>query len=313
MGLVLVLSVVLAISLRRSVRTVFERAYHALEAEMARRKGAQEALAQQAQELARSNQELEQFASVSSHDLQEPLRKIETFGDLLKNRSAGALDDQGRDYLERIQDAAGRMRDLINDLLTFSRVSSQTQPFVPVDLDHLTREVLSDLEVVIDQSGGRVKIGGLPTIEADRTQMRQLMQNLVGNGLKFHRPGEPPLVRINGRILNGQAHNGSQGRLADHSPLPGLCEITVEDNGIGFDEKYLDRIFTIFQRLHGRSAYRGTGVGLAICRKIVERHSGSIAAKSAPGKGATFTVTLPVKQPKGEEPKWIHKDNQSPS
>jgi light-regulated signal transduction histidine kinase (bacteriophytochrome) len=233
-------------------------------------------------ELARSNRELEQFAYVASHDLQEPLRKVQVFGDRLKARQAQAFDEQGQDYLERMQDAARRMQRMINDLLTFSRVATRAQPFVPVSLRQVARQAVSDLEIQIEQTGGRVEIGDLPTIEADPTQMHQLLENLIGNGLKFHREGVLPLVEITSERIRRQGWE--------------LCQVLVKDNGIGFDEKYLDRLFKPFQRLHGRGEYAGTGIGLAICRRIAERHGGSITAQSAPGEGATFIVTLPVKQ-----------------
>ena len=258
-----------------------------LEAEIAEKRQTEE-------KLGRSNAELEQFAFIATHDLQEPLRKMQSFGDLLASTSSEALNEQAQGYLQRMRDAAGRMRTLINDLLSFSRLSSQVQAYAPVDLRRLTREVLSDLEAQIAESGGRVEVEDLPTIDADPTQMRQLQQNLISNALKFHKPDEPPLVRVRGRIVNGYRAN-----LSDKSTPEDTCEITVEDNGIGFDEKYLDRIFTVFQRLHGRDTYDGTGIGLATCRKIVERHGGSITAKSTPGEGATFIVTLPARQPEG--------------
>jgi PAS domain S-box-containing protein len=246
-------------------------------------KRAEEALARQAQELGRSNAELEQFAYVASHDLQEPLRKIQAFGDRLKAHCNDALDERGNDYLKRMQNAADRLQRLINDLLTFSRVTIRAQPFVPVNLSAVARDVVSDLEVRIERTDGRVEVNGLPTVDADPSQMHQLLQNLIDNGLKFHRPEQPPVVKVHGKLRGNRS------------------QIMVEDNGVGFDEKYLDRIFTIFQRLHGRLEYEGTGVGLAVCRKIAERHSGSITAQSAPGKGTTFIVTLPVKQPRKEE------------
>jgi PAS domain S-box-containing protein len=257
------------------------------EAEAARLAEAQ--VAAVAARLERSNRELQEFASVASHDLQEPLRKIQAFGDRLQARYAEALGEQGRDYLGRMQAAAGRMRTLINDLLNFSRVASKGQPFVAVDLARVTQEVLSDLEGRIQQTGARVEAGDLPTLDADPTQMRQLLQNLIGNAMKFHRAGESPVVRIHGRALPSPP-DGSNGEAAG----PPRCQITVQDDGIGFDEKYLDRIFNVFQRLHGRGVYEGTGMGLAICRKIVERHGGTITAESTPGRGATFVVTLPV-------------------
>ena len=241
-----------------------------------------ERLQQSTLELERSNRELQDFAFVASHDLQEPLRKIQAFGDRLKTKHGAALGADGIDYLARMQGAAHRMHTLINDLLTFSRVTSKAQPFVPVDLGRIATEVLSDLEERIERSGARVETGPLPTLEADPLQMRQLLQNLIANALKFHRPGEAPVVRI----LSEAAKNGGASQV----------RITVADNGIGFDMKYLDRIFTPFQRLHGRSEYEGTGMGLAVCRRIVERHGGILTAESAPGQGTRFLVTLPVRQ-----------------
>ncbi|MBF2063959.1 MAG: PAS domain-containing protein [Calothrix sp. C42_A2020_038] len=235
----------------------------------------------QLQELTRSNEELQQFAFIASHDLQEPLRKIKAFGDRLKTACNDHLSEQGRDYLDRMQNAAQRMQALIEDLLTLSRVTTRAQPFIPVNLSQIVSEVLSDLEVTIQQAGGHIELGDLPTINADPLQMRQLLQNLIGNALKFHRPQEAPVVSIYGEIVTEE--NGVQ-----------MCQFIVQDNGIGFNEKYCDRIFQVFQRLHGRSEYEGTGIGLAICRKIVERHQGSIIAKSQPGQGAKFIVKLPI-------------------
>jgi signal transduction histidine kinase len=237
-------------------------------------------------ELERSNRELQDFAFVASHDLQEPLRKIQAFGDRLKGKHGDTLGPEGIDYLERMQAAARRMHTLINDLLTFSRVTSRAQPFVPVDLGVVAGEVLSDLEVRIQQAGARVETGDLPVIDADPLQMRQLLQNLIGNALKFHRPGDRPEVRISATVDGIDGVSG-----------PAEARITVADNGIGFDMKYLDRIFTPFQRLHGRAEYEGTGMGLAVCRRIVERHGGALTAESAPGQGARFLVRLPIHQP----------------
>jgi PAS domain S-box-containing protein len=257
------------------------------------RKRTEEALARKAAELARSNAELEQFAYVASHDLQEPLRKIQAFGDRLKGKVEAANLQEGRDYLERMQKAAARMQTLINDLLTFSRVISTTQPFVPVDLGAVTKEVLTDLEVRIEQTKAKVEVGTLPSIEADPMQMRQLLQNLIGNALKFQAPNAHPFVKIDAQIVKSPFAGG-----ADDSPDAEVCELSVQDNGIGFDEKYSQKIFAMFQRLHGRNEYEGTGVGLAVCRRITDRHGGSIQAKSKPGEGATFIVTLPVHQTK---------------
>lgn len=244
-----------------------------------------EMLKENNEDLARSNRDLQDFASVAAHDLQEPLRKVQVFGDRLKATCSDTLGEKGLDYLERMQGASSRMQALIEDLLLYSRVTTKAQPFVEVDLNQVVREVISDLEVRIEQLGGRIEVANLPTIDADPTQCRQLMQNLIGNALKFHRDEEPPVVKIRGQFLDGDE-----------------WQITVEDNGIGFDEQYADRIFGIFQRLHGRSEYEGTGVGLAICRKIVERHGGTISTRSAPGEGSTFILTMPARQPKGEDP-----------
>lgn len=229
------------------------------------------------QELARSNRELQEFATVASHDLQEPLRKIRTFGDKLAAK-ADTLDEQGRDYLMRMQSAATRMQRLIEDLLSFSRIAGRPPQPKRVDLATVAREVVADLEARVAETSARLEIGDLPAIQADPMQMRQLLQNLIGNALKFHAPGKAPVVKVTASVR------------AD------TCVLEVADEGIGFDEKYLDRIFAVFQRLHGRGEYEGTGMGLAICRRIAERHGGTIAARSKPGEGATFVVTLPREQ-----------------
>jgi PAS domain S-box-containing protein len=250
------------------------------------RKQAAQALEQKANELARSNAELEQFAFVASHDLQEPLRKIRAFGDRLKMKCAQALPVEGADYLERMQNAAARMQTLIADLLTFSRVISRVESFVPVDLAQVVQGVLGDLEVRIEKAGATVEVGELPVIDGDPTQMRQLLQNLIGNALKFQLPGVKPHVRIAARLVSSPD---------DYGAGESFHELTVQDNGIGFDEKYLDKIFAVFQRLHNRQEYEGTGIGLAVCRRIVDRHGGSITARSKPGAGATFVVQLPAR------------------
>ena len=269
------------------------------------RRQAEESLTQNAAELARSNAELEQFAFVASHDLQEPLRKIQTFGDRLKAKCDAAGLEDGNDYLERMQKAAVRMQTLINDLLTFSRIVSRTEPFVPVDLNVVTREVLGDLEVRIEKTSAVVEVGELPTIEADPLQMRQLLQNLIGNALKFHAAGGTPRIHIQAQWITDSQEYGYTALLSrkpaaglDAAAAPQFCQLTVQDNGIGFDEKHLGRIFAIFQRLHGRHEYEGTGIGLAVCRRIMDRHGGVITARSKPGEGATFFVVLPVRQPR---------------
>jgi len=259
------------------------------------RKRAEETLNRKAAELARSNSELEQFAYVASHDLQEPLRKIQAFGDRLKTKCDAVNLQDGRDYLERMQSAAARMQTLINDLLTFSRVISASQPFVPVDLNVVTKGVLSDLEVRIEQMKATIEISDLPTIEADPLQMRQLLQNLIGNALKFQASGSQPVVKINAKLLKSPFAG-----TPEEDPYAEQCEMTIQDNGIGFDEKYLDKIFAVFQRLHGRNEFEGTGVGLAVCRRITDRHGGTITAKSKPGEGAAFIITVPVRHPNKE-------------
>jgi two-component system, LuxR family, sensor kinase FixL len=251
------------------------------------RRLAEQTLRKQAKELARSNAELEQFAYVASHDLQEPLRKIQAFGDRLKTKCADSLSDDGRDYLGRMQNAAGRMQTLIHDLLALSRVATNPQPFAAVDLHAVAWDVVSDLESRIEQLGGRVEIGALPAVMADRLQMSQLLQNLIGNALKFHKPGHRPVVQVQAEAVPLTLD------AASHATTAPLCRLIVQDNGIGFDAKYQERIFQVFQRLHGRNEYEGSGIGLAICRKIAERHGGSITAQSTPGSGARFIVTLP--------------------
>ncbi len=260
--------------------------------DISERKLAEEKLRVFAAQLERSNAELRDFASVASHDLQEPLRKIQAFADRLRLKCADALDQQGLDYLERMQNAAGRMQTLIQDLLTLSYVTSRAQPFVQVDLGQVVQGVLSDLEVRIEQDAAKIEVGPLPTIDADPVQMRQLFQNLLSNALKFHKPGQPPEVTISARVLPAPEQALSPGTGQGEE----LCQIVVADNGIGFEEQYVEQVFTLFQRLHSRQEYEGTGIGLAVCRKIAHRHGGSIVAKSEKGQGATFIIKLPVKQ-----------------
>lgn len=262
--------------------------YVSIRFEITQRKEAEQKLAHYASRLENSNRELQDFASIAAHDLQEPLRKIQAFSDRIQTKFRDLLPVEATDYLNRMQSAAGRMQTLINDLLTYSRVTTKAQPFKRVDLKTIVSGVLTDLEVRIEQTSARVQIGELPAIEADEIQMRQLFQNLIGNALKFHHQGSPPEVFVSSQILRGPNHEE-------------YCQIQVSDQGIGFDEKYLTRIFTIFQRLHGRSEYEGTGVGLAVCRRIVERHGGEITARSASGKGATFIITLPMRPHRHEE------------
>jgi signal transduction histidine kinase len=237
-----------------------------------------EMLERRARELARSNAELEQFASIASHDLQEPLRKVRTFTQQVTATEADRLSDKGRDYLQRANSAAERMQKLIEDLLKFSRVATHGRPFAPVDLSQVTRDVLEDLEAQVESSDALVRVGELPTISADALQMRQLMQNLISNAIKFRRAGISPEISIEATVADDD------------------LRLTVRDNGIGFEPQYSGRIFRVFERLHGRGEYPGTGIGLALCRRIAERHGGTILADAELGSGATFTVTLPIRQ-----------------
>ena len=230
-------------------------------------------------ELERTTEELTNFAYIASHDLQEPLRKIIVFGDRLSSQFESVVNDAGRDYIERMQKSALRMKDLIDDLLNFSRITTHSTPFQPVDLNEVVSEVLSDLEVQIESTQGRVEVETLPSVEGERFQMRQLFQNLISNSLKYHRDEVPPVVKVK---YAGFENN--------------FEEIHIEDNGKGFDEKHLDRIFRPFERLHGISEYGGTGMGLAICQKIVGHHKGHITATSQLSQGATFRVKLLARQ-----------------
>lgn len=258
--------------------------YVSVRYEITKQKYAEEELKVNAKKLEISNQELQDFASVAAHDLQEPLRKILSFSDRLKAKAKDELSSESLDYLERIYSSAQRMRILINDLLTYSRVTTKAQPFSQIDLNQVLADVISDLELRLEQTAGKIESDKLPSIEADPTQMRQLFQNLLSNSLKFIPNDRKPLIKIEASVLNV---------LALKQPV---CRITITDNGIGFEEKYLDRIFTIFQRLHGRQEFEGTGIGLAVCRKITDRHGGLLTATSRPGEGSSFIITLPLNQ-----------------
>jgi light-regulated signal transduction histidine kinase (bacteriophytochrome) len=235
-------------------------------------------LSMTAARLGQLNRELEEFAFIASHDLQEPLRKIETFSDMVKKRGGPRLDKTSQDYLDRVIKSASHMRHLLGDLLKLSKIITELKPFHAIDLFSIVKEVREVFEAPLKETGGRIEVDKMPVIEADETQLRQLFQNLFGNALKF-RDQNKPLIRVYGHV-------------ADH----GFYEIFVKDNGIGFDPEFAERIFIPFERLHGRNEYEGTGMGLAICRKIVERHGGTIRAESEPGKGSTFIIKLPLKQ-----------------
>jgi signal transduction histidine kinase len=234
------------------------------------------ALERSNQELARSNQELERFSYVASHDLQEPLRKVQTFSDRLTSKYGDKLEGDGKIYLSRMQESLGRMRGLIQDLLNYSRVQNSKKEWVTLDLNDVVKGVVSDLEVRLEQSGGHIEVGQLPTVEADPLQMRQVFQNLLSNALKFKRPDVAPVVKVVSRLV-GDSY-----------------EIVVKDNGIGFEQQYANKVFEVFQRLHSRGDYEGTGIGLAIVRKVLESHGGSVRVESTPNQGTQFFLTLPV-------------------
>jgi signal transduction histidine kinase len=236
---------------------------------------------EQAEDLRRSNAELEQFAYVASHDLQEPLRKVASFCQLIERRYKGQLDERGDQYIEFAVDGAKRMQQLINDLLAFSRVGRATRGFEAVDLERVLAQALRQLEAGLEESDGVVTHDPLPTVEGDASLLVQLFQNLIGNGLKF-RSDDSPAVHIAVRMSPGHA---------------GFWEFTCADNGIGIDPQYEDKIFVIFQRLHGRDTYGGTGIGLAMCKKIVEHHGGRLWLDTdgrSDRSGTTFRWTLPI-------------------
>jgi signal transduction histidine kinase len=235
------------------------------------------------QKLEHSNRELIDFAYVASHDLQEPLRKIEAFGDRLIKKYSDILPEDGKMFVDRMHNAASRMRRLINDLLSYSRVTTNAKPFQPISLSNVLTEVLSDLQIAIEENNATIDADELPVIEGDPTQVRQLLQNLIGNALKFRKSDVRPILKIR------------TSRLApsEDKTVAGALVIEIEDNGIGFDNQFKEQIFTIFQRLHSRNEYEGTGIGLATCRKIVERHGGTITAEGKPGEGSKFVITLP--------------------
>ena len=242
-------------------------------------------------ELKRSNASLEDFAYAASHDLQEPLRKIHFFADRLKDKYQNELGSEGASMLDRMEAATGRMRTLIEDLLAYSRVSAKRTSMQEVNTDLLVREVLGDLEASIQEKGATIYVGVLPTLKGDPLQLRQLFQNIIGNALKYNRPDVPPHITINSTTVKGK--NTGIGMLAREGAKE-YHKIEIADNGLGFEQEHSERIFQIFQRLHGRSEYPGTGVGLAIVQKVVENHSGYIQAEGEPDKGATFRVWLPA-------------------
>ncbi len=258
--------------------------YMGIHTDVSEKKDFERKLREYMKKLESSNAELEQFAYIASHDLQEPLRKIQAFSDRLQHKYKDVIDDRGRDYMERMNSAAGRMQEMINDLLSYSRLTTRKNAFAGVDLNLILEEVLSDLETRIDREKGNVEIQGhFPVVQADKVQMRQVFANIIGNGLKYCKPDVPPVI-----LVNSQRENG-------------ICRISVRDNGIGFSQEHAEKIFQPFMRLHGRSKYEGNGIGLAIVNKIVQRHNGQITANSEPGKGSEFVIEIPLEQPRQDQ------------
>lgn len=254
-----------------------------LAVEASEKKKAQEALKRTTEELIRSNQELEQFAYVASHDLQEPLHKIIAFGDRLQELLNDAISEKGKDYLQRMERAAERMRTLIEDLLQIARVTTRSQPFQKIDLNKVLEEVLSDVEILLKKTKGEIKINKLPMVRGDSLQLHQVFQNLICNALKFSRLEKPPKIQITSKTIK-----------------KGWVEIILTDNGIGIEEEYYERIFLPFQRLHGQEKFEGSGMGLTLCKKIIERHGGKITVESQLGKGSKFILKFPLANKGGE-------------
>jgi two-component system, chemotaxis family, sensor kinase Cph1 len=264
------------VTLRKRAEQVLQNAHDELECRVDERTIE---LSQAVAKLGSMNEELREFAYIASHDLQEPLRKIQTFGNMLTGKHKESLDPEGRDYMERIIKAAKRMSELLQSLLDYSRSGTSVLNYKRVSLTEVAKDAASDLELLIYRCKGRVEISELPTVDADPALLRQLFQNVISNSIKYRKESEPLVVRIYGTIAGA------------------TCQVMIEDNGIGFREEYRNKIFKPFERLHGmNSPYGGTGMGLAICRKIVNRHGGEISVRSMPEQGTTFIVTLPIEQ-----------------
>jgi signal transduction histidine kinase len=237
-----------------------------------------------------SNNNLQQFAYAASHDMQEPLRKIQSFGSRLLATYSEKLDDNGKYMLNRIQDASKRMSAMIDDLLAYSRLTTRESEFGEVSLGDIVGSVLADLEISIQEQRTDIIVGDLPVVWGNSPQLTQLVQNLISNAVKYRLPDQESIIRLSYGAVDEAERETLPKLLPDHRYI----RLEVSDNGIGFDEIYLDRIFQMFQRLHGRSEFSGSGIGLALCKKVVQNHHGHITARSQPGKGATFIVYLPL-------------------
>ena len=245
------------------------------------------ALRQKTEELARSNRDLEQFASLAAHDLQEPLHSIQVFLDLLRVKHGASLNEQGQGYLSRVTKAASRMQQLIEGLLVYSRIDAPDSNGMSLSLREIVEEILTDLAANIEELQAEIHVGNLPMIHGDPLQIRQLLQNLIGNALKFHKHGVAPIIHISGMMIQNRRHSGS-------GKQKSLCQIEIQDQGIGISAEHLDRIFGMFKRLHRKDEYEGTGIGLAVCQRIADQCGGGISVRSIFGEGSTFTVTLPA-------------------
>ena len=244
-------------------------------------------LRQRTEELGRSNCDLEQFASLAAHDLQQPLHSIQVFLDLLRVKHGSSLNEQGQGYLDRVTQAASRMQQLIEGLLVYSRIDAPRTTGALLSLQQIVEDIRSDLVAQIEISRAEIHVGELPMTYGDAVHIRQLLQNLIGNALKFHKQGVPPVIYISGMMIQDRRHAGSG--------KPGcLCQIEIQDQGIGIPQEYFDKIFGMFKRLHRKDAYEGTGIGLAVCKRIADQCGGTISVRSTLGAGSTFTVTIPA-------------------
>lgn len=246
-------------------------------------------------ELEQSNHDLQQFASVASHDLQEPLRKIQMFSNLLKENNKRLLSIESKKYLDKIVNSAKRMRALILDVLSYSRLSAANHIFEPVNLNEIVRDLLEDFELIIHEKKAKIKVGKLPEIEANKGQIRQVFQNMLSNALKFSKTDEAPVIHISGSCMGERSFD------APPQPDGPFCMIRIKDNGIGFDQKYQNHIFALFERLHSKDSYEGSGIGLSITKKIIEKHDGLVQARGRSGEGAEFLLLLPVSQGKNKQ------------
>ncbi len=261
--------------------------------DVTRQRAIEEDLKNKVEELNHSNKELEEFAYMASHDMQEPLRKISTFSDRLSEKYKDVLKEEGAMYLRRIIASADNMRSLINDLLEFSKIAKTSQSYEIVDLNLVYRQVKTDLELIIEETATQINVQPLPLVPGIPSQMKQLFTNIINNAIKFRKTDVPPHIDI--EVMKPADEELQKYELNRHSKY---CKISITDNGIGFESEYAQRIFQVFQRLHGKAEYPGSGIGLAICKKILEYHHGAIYAENVPGSGARFVCIMPALQPK---------------